>query len=64
VKTQGPMAPEISLANQRPAQYVFSQQVQQRLSEINADKARKAAEKASLAYSPPRPPRSSPSRIT
>src|ERR1043166_2109409 len=46
VKTTGPMAPEISLANQRPAQYVFSQQVQQRLSEINADKARKAAEKA------------------
>jgi hypothetical protein len=43
------MAPEISLANQRPAQYVFSQQVQQRLSEINADKARKAAEKAALA---------------
>ena len=49
VKTEGPMAPEISLANQRPAQYVFSQQVQQRLSEINADKARKAAEKAALA---------------
>ena len=43
------MAPEISLANQRPAQYVFSQQVQQRLSEINADKARKAAEKAAAA---------------
>ena len=49
VRTQGPMAPEISLANQRPAQYVFSQQVQQRLSEINAEKARKAAEKAAAA---------------
>jgi hopanoid biosynthesis associated radical SAM protein HpnH len=31
VKTEGPMAPEISLANQRPAQYVFSQQVEKTL---------------------------------
>src|SRR6266446_3028397 len=46
VKTEGPMAPEISLANQRPAQYVFSQQVQKTLTELNAEKARKAAEKA------------------
>ena len=28
-RTEGPMAPEISLEGQRPAQYVFSQQVQQ-----------------------------------
>ena len=54
------MAPEISLANQRPAQYVFSQQVQKTLSEINAEKARKAAEKAHS----PQGWRSSPSRIT
>ena len=46
VKTEGPMAPEISLANQRPAQYVFSQQVQKTLTQINAEKAQKAAEKA------------------
>jgi hopanoid biosynthesis associated radical SAM protein HpnH len=49
VKTEGPMAPEISLANQRPAQYVFSQQVQKSLTEINAEKARKAAERARIA---------------
>jgi hopanoid biosynthesis associated radical SAM protein HpnH len=46
VNTEGPMAPEISLANQRPAQYIFSQQVQKSLTELNAEKARKAAEKA------------------
>ena len=46
VKTTGPMAPEISLANQRPAQYVFSQQVQKSLTQLNAEKAQKAAQKA------------------
>ena len=46
VKTTGPMAPEISLANQRPAQYVFSQQVQKTLTQLNAEKAQKAAQKA------------------
>jgi hopanoid biosynthesis associated radical SAM protein HpnH len=46
VKTEGPMAPEISLANQRPAQYVFSQQVEKTLTQLNAEKAQKAAEKA------------------
>lgn len=40
VKTEGPMAPEIPLENQRPAQYVFDGQVQQRLSEIRANEAR------------------------
>jgi hopanoid biosynthesis associated radical SAM protein HpnH len=45
VKTDGPMAPEIALEGQRPAQYVFSQQVQQKLSEIRAAEA-KALEKA------------------
>jgi len=45
VKTEGPMAPEISLANQRPAQYVFAQQVEKTLTELNAEKARKAAAK-------------------
>jgi hopanoid biosynthesis associated radical SAM protein HpnH len=46
VKTEGPMAPEISLANQRPAQYVFAQQVEKTLTQLNAEKAQKAAEKA------------------
>ncbi len=47
VKTEGPMAPEIDMSQQRPAQYVFDGQVQQRLSEIRANEAReKAAKKA------------------
>ena len=39
VRTHGPMAPEIALDRQRPAQYVFSHQVQQKLSEIRAGEA-------------------------
>jgi len=42
-RTEGEMAPEIPLERQRPAQYVFSGQVQQKLSEI---RAAEAAEKA------------------
>jgi hypothetical protein len=49
VKTEGEMAPEISMANQRPAQYVFDGQVQQRLSEIRAAEAREKAPKAASA---------------
>ncbi len=37
IKTEGPLAPEIDLSQQRPAQYVFSEQVQQQLSEIHGD---------------------------
>jgi hopanoid biosynthesis associated radical SAM protein HpnH len=44
VRTTGPMAPEIDLSQQRPAQYVFSSEVQKRLSEIRKDEV---AEKAS-----------------
>ena len=55
MKTEGPMAPEISLANQRPAQYVFAKQVEKTLTELNAEKARKAAEKAKLAAKQPAP---------
>ena len=55
VKTEGEMAPEISLANQRPAQYVFAKQVEKTLTELNAEKARKAAEKAKLAAKQPAP---------
>jgi hypothetical protein len=53
VKTSGPMAPEIDLTKQRPAQYIFSEQVQKKLSEIRKDEAvaaeQKAARKASTA---------------
>jgi hopanoid biosynthesis associated radical SAM protein HpnH len=52
-RTQGPMAPEIPLDRQRPAQYIFADQVQQRLSEIRAaetqEKARKSTASASTA---------------
>ena len=34
VKTDGPMAPDISLANQRKADYVFSDHVERKLTEI------------------------------
>ncbi len=36
VRTEGPMAPEISLENQRPADYVFDEIVQQFMSETHA----------------------------
>jgi hopanoid biosynthesis associated radical SAM protein HpnH len=39
VRTEGAMAPEISLAQQRPAQYVFSRHVDQKLAEIRVTKA-------------------------
>src|SRR5271163_3130265 len=46
VKTAGPMAPEIPMENQRPAQYVFDGQVQQTLSAMRANEAREKAAKA------------------
>jgi len=46
IKTAGPMAPEISMENQRPAQYVFDGQVQQTLSAMRANEAREQAAKA------------------
>jgi hypothetical protein len=50
VKTEGPMAPEISLADQRPAQYVFDGNVQLTLSQMRANEAReKAAKEAAKA---------------
>jgi hopanoid biosynthesis associated radical SAM protein HpnH len=45
-RTEGPMAPEIALENQRPAQYVYSEQVQMKLSEIRANEAKEKAAKA------------------
>ena len=47
VRTEGEMAPEISLDNQRPAKYMFDGQVQQKLSEMRANEAREKAAKAS-----------------
>jgi hypothetical protein len=49
IRTAGPMAPEIDLSGQRPAQYIFSEQVQKKLSEIRRDEARGAQQKASTA---------------
>jgi hopanoid biosynthesis associated radical SAM protein HpnH len=40
IKTDGPMAPEIPLDGQRPAEYVFSRHVEQRLAEIAKAEAR------------------------
>ncbi|MFC0408243.1 adenosyl-hopene transferase HpnH [Roseomonas elaeocarpi] len=41
VRTEGPMAPDISIANQRPAQYVFSSHVEKKLTEIRRTKSAK-----------------------
>ena len=40
VRTDGPMAPEIPLENQRPAEYVFSRHVERKLAEITENEAR------------------------
>jgi hopanoid biosynthesis associated radical SAM protein HpnH len=45
VRTTGPMAPEIDMSKQRPAQYIFSEQVQKKLSEIRKDEAATAVQK-------------------
>ncbi len=36
-KTEGPMAPEIDLSNQRPADYVFSQHVEKAMAELSQE---------------------------
>jgi hopanoid biosynthesis associated radical SAM protein HpnH len=48
-RTEGPMAPEIPLDRQRPAQYIFSDQVQQRLSEIRTAEAQEKTRKSAKA---------------
>jgi hypothetical protein len=40
VRTEGPIAPEIPLKNQRPAEYVFARHVQHKLAEIEKAEAR------------------------
>ncbi len=52
-RTDGEMAPEIALDAQRPAQYVYSDQVQRKLSEI---RTAEAAERANKAAASPRVP--------
>jgi hopanoid biosynthesis associated radical SAM protein HpnH len=46
VTTEGPMAPEIDMSKQRPAQYVFDSNVQLTMSEMRANEAREKAAKA------------------
>ena len=43
IKTDGPMAPEIALDRQRPAQYVFANHVEQKLAEIGQAESRAKA---------------------
>ena len=43
VRTQGVMAPDISLANQRPAEYVFSRHVQKAMGAFDATASRRIA---------------------
>jgi len=38
IRTEGPMAPDVALDNQRPAEYVFSRHVEQAMTEIKARK--------------------------
>lgn len=39
IRTEGPMAPEIDLSRQRPAEFVFSRHVEQKMSEIKTGKS-------------------------
>ncbi len=43
VQTDGPMAPEVDMSKQRPPQFVFSRHVQEKLTEIRAEKAKAPA---------------------
>jgi hopanoid biosynthesis associated radical SAM protein HpnH len=52
-RTEGPMAPDIPLDHQRPAQYVFSEQVQQKLSEIRVAEATGKPRNAANGSRPP-----------
>ncbi len=45
VKTDGPMAPDISLENQRPAEFVFSRHVEEKMAEM-ANKPKQMAHDA------------------
>jgi hopanoid biosynthesis associated radical SAM protein HpnH len=49
VRTEGPMAPELPITNQRPAEYVFSRHVEEKLSEITEADARAKAQRTNAA---------------
>jgi hopanoid biosynthesis associated radical SAM protein HpnH len=53
IRTSGPMAPEISLEHQRPAQFVFSRHVDKMLHEIHEAKSETGA--VPFATKPPQP---------
>jgi hypothetical protein len=40
IRTDGPMAPDIPLDNQRPAEFVFSRHVETKIAEIDASEKR------------------------
>ncbi len=44
IRTDGPMSPDISLADQRPAEFVFSAHVEQAMTRIKARKHDEVAE--------------------
>jgi hopanoid biosynthesis associated radical SAM protein HpnH len=49
IKTDGPMAPEIALNKQRPAEFVFSRHVEQRLAAIEMDEVEARSKRKSAA---------------
>ena len=49
IRTEGPMAPEIDMSKQRPAQYVFDSNVQLTVSQMRANEAREKQKKAANA---------------
>jgi hopanoid biosynthesis associated radical SAM protein HpnH len=46
IRTEGPMAPDVPLDNQRPAEYVFSRHVEHALTQIKARKRNEVADAA------------------
>jgi len=44
IRTNGPMAPEIPLTDQRPAEYVFSAHVEQAVARIKARRQERVAD--------------------
>jgi hopanoid biosynthesis associated radical SAM protein HpnH len=54
VRTEGPMAPEIAMNAQRPAQFVFSRHVQEMMSGIHATKAKPSAVPAETRVAQPK----------
>ena len=58
VRTSGPMAPEISLEGQRPAQFVFSRHVQEMLHKIHVTKPATVAKPSAVKPAEPQMPAS------